>query len=75
MTPPARLVFTWTWESSDRDRLGLREFYETFVTIELRTVSESTELTLAHEFFPTTEERDKHQSGWTGCLTRLSKVL
>ncbi len=51
------------------------EFYDTLVTIELRTVPEGTELTLTHAFFPTVEERDNHQSGWAGCLSRLLKVL
>ncbi len=73
--PTERLVFSWAWTGSGCGWRGLMEFYETLVTIELRTVPEGTELTLTHEFFPTAEERDRHRSGWTACLTRLSKAL
>lgn len=73
--PTERLVFSWAWEGSGCGRRGLMEFYDTLVTIELRTVPEGTELTLTHECFPTAEERDKHLSGWTGCLTRLIEAL
>ncbi|MEW6247363.1 MAG: SRPBCC domain-containing protein [Nitrospirota bacterium] len=71
--PTERLVFSWSWEGSGWR--GLKEFYETLVTVELRTVPAGTELTLTHEFFPTAEERDRHRSGWTGCLTRLIEAL
>jgi uncharacterized protein YndB with AHSA1/START domain len=71
--PAEWLVFSWSWEGPGWR--GLKEFYETLVTVELRTVPAGTELTLTHEFFPTAEERDKHRSGWTGCLTRLIEAL
>lgn len=73
--PPERLVFTWAWEGEHCGGRGLTEYYETLVTLEFRTVPEGTELTLAHELFPTNEERDRHLTGWTGCLDRLTKTL
>ena len=73
--PPERLVFTWAWEGSRCGGRGLTEFYDTLVTLEFQTVPGGTELTLLHERFPTAEERDRHRTGWTGCLDRLAQVL
>lgn len=73
--PPDRLVFTWAWEGSGCGGRGLTEFYDTLVTLEFRTVSGGTELTLIHEQFPTAEERARHRSGWTGCLDHLAQML
>ncbi len=73
--PPERLVFTWAWEGERCGGQGLTEYYETLVTLEFRTVPEGTELTLTHECFPSTDERDKHSEGWTGCLGQLEKLL
>jgi uncharacterized protein YndB with AHSA1/START domain len=73
--PAERLVFTWTWAGKGYGGQGLTEFYDTLVTLDFRTVPGGTELTLIHERFPTTEERDRHRSGWTGCLDHLSAIL
>jgi uncharacterized protein YndB with AHSA1/START domain len=67
--PPEKLVFTWSWAEGGMD-IG-----ETVVTVEFRDQGESTELVLTHDRFPTTEARDDHRKGWTGCLDRLSKAL
>lgn len=69
ITPLEKLVFTWSWQEGGTD-VG-----ETLVTVELRERGNSTELVLTHERFPTTETRDDHRKGWTGCLDRLSKAL
>jgi uncharacterized protein YndB with AHSA1/START domain len=73
--PPVRLVFTWVWEGKGRGGRGLTEFYDTLVTLQFRTIASGTELTLIHERFPNTEERDGHRSGWTGCLDHLAQIL
>lgn len=73
--PPERLVFTWAWEGSRCGGRGLTEFYDTLVTLEFQTVPGGTELTLLHERFPTAEERDRHRTGWTGCLDHLGILL
>ena len=65
--PPARLVFTWAWESTPER--------ESLVTVEFKELGTSTELILTHERFADEEARDKHQQGWTGCLGRLAQVL
>lgn len=64
---PEKLVFTWSIEGS---QMG-----ETLVTIEFHDHGDSTELVLTHQLFPTKEERDRHQMGWTGCLDHLMKFL
>lgn len=73
--PPERLVFTWAWEGKRSGGPGLTEFYDTLVTLEFRAVPDGTELRLLHERFPTTEERDRHRTGWTGCLDHLARLL
>lgn len=75
VTPPERLVFTWAWDGAGCGGSGLTEFYETLVTVGLRTVPAGTELTLLHQCFPTVEEKDRHLTGWSGCLSRLPQAL
>lgn len=67
MTPPERLVYTWSWEDG-----GVKD---TLVTIELRELDGGTELTLVHERFPDAEQSGKHEQGWTGCLKRFESAL
>ena len=69
VTPPEKLVFTWSWQEGGMD-VG-----ETLVTVEFRDRGNSTELILTHERFPTAETRDEHRKGWTGCLDRLPQAL
>jgi uncharacterized protein YndB with AHSA1/START domain len=62
-----RLEFTWQWEGSEAT---------TRVRIDLQSLDAgSTELTLTHDGFATTEARDNHQKGWTGCLAKLGPDL
>jgi uncharacterized protein YndB with AHSA1/START domain len=64
---PSRLVFTWKW-----DRPGAEE---TLVTVAIQPEGAGSRLVLLHERFSSTDERDKHNQGWTGCLSRLPKVV
>lgn len=73
--PPERLVFTWAWEgASGCGGQVVSGQWETVVTIELRPVPEGTELVLTQQPFPTVEDRDSHDEGWTGCLNRLATL-
>ena len=65
--PPAKLVYTWSWEDGSME--------DTLVTVEFRDLGTETEVILTHDFFPNSEWRDKHSQGWTGCLGRLEKRL
>jgi uncharacterized protein YndB with AHSA1/START domain len=65
IVPPERLVFTWNSHLVKDSR----------VTIELRDLGDSTELTLTHDLLETEDLRVKHNGGWEGCLTNLAKYL
>ena len=61
--PGKKLVYTWAWKKTPER--------ESVITLELRAAGEGTELTLIHEKFHDTEERDHHHQGWEACLTQL----
>jgi uncharacterized protein YndB with AHSA1/START domain/predicted enzyme related to lactoylglutathione lyase len=65
--PPRRLQFTWAWESTPER--------ESLVTIRLKPKDGGTLLTLTHEQFFDETARDRHQSGWTGCLDKLVRLF
>jgi uncharacterized protein YndB with AHSA1/START domain len=67
ISPSHKLVFTWSWEDG--------RMPETLVTLEFHDRSGATELVLTHELFPGSEERNRHEQGWMGCLGRLAKLL
>ena len=67
VTPPERLVYTWTWEGSGED--------ESVVTVEFHDRNGSTEVVINHGPFPAAERRDQHADGWEGCLNQLAKIL
>lgn len=63
--PPERIVFTWNSPLVQNTR----------VTLDLRDLGESTELTLTHELLETEDLIQKHTGGWEGCLANLSSYL
>jgi uncharacterized protein YndB with AHSA1/START domain len=65
--PHRKLVFTWSWKKTPER--------ESKVTITLRPLSPGTELELKHEQFFDDEERDSHQTGWSGSLVLLEGFL
>ena len=68
VTPPSRLVFTWSWaEHPDQA--------ETLVTVVLQPSGKGTRLVLVHERFADAKDRDGHAHGWEGCFDRLQKTL
>ena len=69
ITPPARLVFTWGWETE-----GERG-HETVVTIELFETPGGTRLELTHEGFETEDSLNAHRDGWSSCLDCLEQAL
>lgn len=66
---PAKLAFTWRWgDETDAE--------DTYVTVTLRQLSPNqTELTLFHDEFLNTADRDRHEDIWNGVLARLSVYL
>ena len=69
VTPPERLIYTWSWEGKEMDST------ETLVTVEFRELGPETEISLTHERFPGKELRDRHTEGWCSCLDRLGGAL
>lgn len=67
VTPPKRLVYTWSWEDG--------AVKDSLVTVELRELDGGVELTLVHEQFTDAEQSAKHEQGWAGCLNRLEAAL
>jgi len=66
---PTRFVCTWRWEEPDGD-IG-----ETLLTVELKALGDSTEVTLTHEGFPSAEATSSHEGGWTSILERLEAAM
>ncbi len=65
--PPSKLVYTWRWEGGPTA--------DTLVTVDFAPEGEATKVTITHEQFTNTEDRDKHNEGWNGCLNRLQRTL
>jgi uncharacterized protein YndB with AHSA1/START domain len=65
ISPPTRLVFTWTSYAVT----------DTLVTLELRDLGGATELTLLHEGLVEAAVRQNHADGWGGCLGNLERLL
>lgn len=59
---PEKLVFSWHWEDKPNPE-------ETLVTVDFRSLGNSTEVTVTHELFSSENERSMHAQGWEGCFT------
>lgn len=70
ITPPARLVFTWSGDAIDtlQDR-------ETIVTVDFLDQGAATELVLTHERLNTPELRALFEGGWPSLLDALAVAL
>ena len=66
ISPPTRLIFTWTWEPPDR-HAGI----ETLVTVDFIADGTGTRVVVTHERFPDRESRDRHEIGWRATLARM----
>ncbi len=70
VTPPSRLVYSWTWLE------GGMAGHETLVTLEFRDLgAQGTELSLTHEMLPGGEWVDRHRHGWSGGFDRLAEIM
>lgn len=70
LAPPKRLVFTWTWDTTDRDG-GV----ETQVSVDLSPDGGGTRVTVTHERLPSASSRRRHEQGWTGALGHLAELV
>jgi len=69
LDPPSRLAYTFRWEDPGTDDR------ETVVTISLREVGTSTEMTVEQGHFATDGRLELHEAGWTDGLERLEHAL
>lgn len=69
VAPPTHLAYTFRWEDPTPDDR------ETIVTLSLRDLSGSTELTIDQGVFATEERRALHEQGWTESLDRLQELI
>jgi uncharacterized protein YndB with AHSA1/START domain len=69
IVPHERLMFTWRWESGERDEP------ETLVTVEFQEHEGVTNVMLKHELFSDVAQRDKHGEGWAGCFDGLERLI
>jgi uncharacterized protein YndB with AHSA1/START domain len=67
--PPRRLAYTFRWEDPDPDDV------ETIVTLSLRDLGGSTELTLDQGAFATEPRRALHEQGWTDAFEKLRRLM
>jgi uncharacterized protein YndB with AHSA1/START domain len=65
ITPPTRLVFTWTSYAVT----------DTLVTLELRALGDATELILTHDGLIDAAIHQNHADGWGGCLANLGRYF
>ncbi len=67
---PTRIVWLTKWLDGP-----LANAPEARVTLEFSVVQRGTRLKLMHEFFPDSQTRDHHRTGWTSGLDRLARLL
>ena len=66
---PNRLAFTWKWESS-----GLQPD-ETTISIDFIERGQETEIVLTHQKLSSTESKEAHAMGWSGCLEGFARYV
>ena len=72
ITPPRRLVITWTWQNDTPEHRG---GHEMLVTVTFQAKGRRTEMTLRQERLESAEARDSHARGWNGSFDRLTAML
>lgn len=69
ITPPEKLVYTWSWEAPAMD-VG-----KTLVTVEFLEKGDAAEIVLTHERFPSAEAASKHHEGWLACINHCAALV
>jgi uncharacterized protein YndB with AHSA1/START domain len=72
VSPPERLVYTWTWEGNAPEMEGSAD---TLVVVEFIEDDGGTEVVLTHSGFADEAIRDEHVKGWTPLLASLERVF
>lgn len=69
---PARLAYTWTWESNEDAMSGSAD---TLVEVEFAEDGDGTLVTLTHSRFGSREIAGMHEHGWSGTFDSLERYL
>lgn len=68
--PPARLVYTWRWETGPA-----ADGSESLVSVEFSAKGDQTELILTHTEFPESHGPAPYQMGWEGGLKKFEALF
>jgi uncharacterized protein YndB with AHSA1/START domain len=68
--PPARLVYTWRWETGPA-----ADGSESLVTVEFHEGGDQTELVLTRADFPDSHGPAPYATGWAGGLEKFEALL
>jgi uncharacterized protein YndB with AHSA1/START domain len=72
VTPPERLVYTWTWESNPAEMSGSAG---SLVMVDFTEDGGATSVEITHSGFADEQIRDLHAHGWEGCLANLERRI
>jgi uncharacterized protein YndB with AHSA1/START domain len=72
VTPPERLVYTWTWEGGAPEMEGSQD---TLVVVEFIEEDDGTEVVLTHTGFADGAIRDEHVKGWSALLANSERAF
>lgn len=75
VTPPEKLVFTWSWTRIPPKADEVLQEAESLVTVELREHSDGTEMLFKHELLSNDATYKDHEKGWEGCFRALAGCL
>ena len=70
ISPPERLVYSWTWGGS-----GGTAGRETLLTLEFEDAGDETVLHLSHSLLPDENAAQMHSKGWGSSFNSLDAVL
>lgn len=74
ITRPSALVFTWVLQDQPCSG-GTGQCAETLVSLDFKSLGQSTELSLMHERLPNKAAVDGHLFGWNGSFDALNAFL
>lgn len=76
VSPPERLVFTWTWEEAPAlEGLDDLEELDSRVTVLFDDIDGATKISVTHERLDTEDLRAFHRWGWSTTLDQLALVV
>jgi uncharacterized protein YndB with AHSA1/START domain len=70
VSPPARLVYTWRWETGPA-----ADGSESLVSVDFHERGSRTELVLTHADFPASHGPAPYQMGWEGGLDKFERLF